>query len=98
MSAFTRIRRSKQLEENETERPTNALNTPSQRTTPRKSYAVGVKFTQAASPREGRGTPLTGMTIRASGSIPVRLEAVLKLPILRQAAGSTQQEQVRPAT
>ena len=56
---------------------------------PRNSNAVGVKFKQVAFPREGRETPLTGVTIRASGGKhnTVNLEADLRLPILRKAAG-----------
>ena len=49
---------------------------------PRNSNAVGVKFKQVAFPREGRETPLTGVTIRASGGKhnTVNLEADLRLP------------------
>jgi len=53
---------------------------------------VGVTFKQVAFPREGRETPLTGVTIRASGGKhkPVNLEADLRLPMLRKAAGTKQ--------
>jgi len=56
---------------------------------PRNSNAVGVKFKQVAFPREGRETPLTGMTIRASGGNYKKTGGtggVLKLLNLKQAA------------
>ena len=53
---------------------------------------MGVKFKQVAFPREGRDTPLTGVTIRASGGkYNSETEGVLKLPDLGKLLLETEQ-------